>query len=193
MLSRAGQPVKSFFLQNIKFFLFVYCFLRYRRFSIPCLLHVNGCRTWTNSYVKRGRRSITNGWPTASFTCCSKVKFWCPQPNFLSPAFYNGKKHVGLKWLQIAWNVEKCNNIFFRQIDPNLVKIWQNLINFHFQNILSHIFFLIVLMIFTYFHSIWSITSIKNFNFCSNFQMCAKCLKIKIFKFCIQVWIVPWS
>ena len=124
-------------------------------------------------------KRLTDG----QFYLLLKGEIWCPQPNFLSPAFYNGKKHVGLKWLQIAWNVEKCNKIFFRQIDPNLVKIWQNLINFHFQNILSHIFFLIVLIIFTYFHSIWSKTSIKNFNFCSNFQMRAKCLKIKIFKF----------
>ena len=71
---------KSFFINVFNFFgLVLFCFLRYRRLPIHGPLHVNGCLTSTYSYVNTGRHSVTNGQLTASFTCCSMLKFG---PNF---------------------------------------------------------------------------------------------------------------
>ena len=97
MLSRAGQPVKSFFLQNIKFFLFVYCFFKVSQVLDTLSLTCKRLPDMDELIRKKGapfdNKRLTDG----QFYLLLKGEIWCPQPNFLSPAFYNGKKHVGLK------------------------------------------------------------------------------------------------
>ena len=66
---------KIFFITNC--YLFLICFLYFKVSQVHDTLSLT-CKQLSDMHVhmrKQGRRSVTNSRPTASFICCSMVKF----------------------------------------------------------------------------------------------------------------------